>query len=200
MIIIVIEGLSLTGKTSLCKSLLKYYRGIGKVCRFCPHGHLTANAEAISYYEQAISAYNSWQLQAAIACSFKSLQADYWDFLLNGGLDQTIDIIFIDRHFISQYVVAEHFNFFIEVDFPRPKCYFEFLLTTNYLELQRRSFIRKDNHSKLTDYTLSNSHIHEEFESLYRKYILLHNPPEYIIQNDNFSAIKTIIPMINKLM
>lgn len=194
------EGLSLTGKTSLCKSLLKYYKERGKICRFCPHGHITADADAISYYEQAISAYNSWQIQTAIACSSKSLQADYSNFLLNGGLYQDIDILFLDRHLISQYVVAEHFNVCAEMDFPRPECYFEFLLTANYSELLRRCFVRRDNHSKLTDYTLSKPHIHDEFEALYRKYILLHNPPEYIIQNDDFNAFKTIIPMINKLI
>lgn len=200
MIIIVIEGLSLTGKTTLCKSLLKYYKDAGKKCRFCPHGHLTTNEDAISYYKQAISAYNSWQLQNAIDYSFKSLQVDYSDFLLNSKQNQNIDIVFLDRHFTSQYVVAEYFNNFHKVDFSRPKYYFEFLLTSSYSELLRRSIARNDNHSKLTDFTLSNSCIHEKFETLYKKYILLHNPLEYIIQNDDFSAIKTIIPMINQLI
>lgn len=200
MIIIVIEGLSLVGKTTLCKNLLQYYEELGKICRFCHHGHLTTNAKAISYYNQAIKAYNSWQLQEAIELSINSIQTDYVDFCSNDILKQHVDIIFLDRHFISQYVVAEHFNINIEGTFYKPENYFEFLLTTNYMELIRRASIRKNNHSKLTDYTLSSQYIHNDFENLYKKYTLLNNPPEHIIKNDDFSGFKAIVPLIDKLI
>lgn len=200
MVVIVIEGLSLVGKTTLCKNLLRYYKKLGKTCRFCRHGHLTANTTAISYYNQAITAYNSWQLQNAVELSINSIQADYLDFCSNEALKQSVDIIFLDRHFISQYVVAEHFNIDTEIIFCRPECYFEFLLTTNYTELLRRASIRKNNHSQLTDYTLSSLYIHKEFEDLYKKYILLNNPPEHIIKNDDFSGFKAIIPLIDDLI
>lgn len=200
MIIIVIEGLSLVGKTTLCKNLLQYYEESGKICRFCRHGHLTTNTKAISYYNQAIKAYNSWQLQNAIELSINSIQADYFDFCSNDILKQHVDIIFLDRHFISQYVVAEHFNINIPVTFYKPENYFEFLLTANYAELLRRASIRKNNHSKLTDYTLSSPHVHKEFEDLYKKHILLNNPPEHVIKNDDFSGFKAIVPLIDKLI
>ncbi len=200
MFIIVIEGLSLVGKTTLCENLLRYYEKAGKVCRFCRHGHLTSNTTAISYYKQAIMAYNSWQLQNAVELSINSIQTDYFDFCSSDILKQHIDIIFLDRHFISQYVVAEYFNINTKVTFCKPEHYFEFLLTANYPELLRRASIRKNNHSKLTDYTLSSSHIHKEFEDLYKKYILLNNPPEHIIENDDFGGFKAIVPLIDNLI
>lgn len=200
MVMIVIEGLSLVGKTTLCKHLLQYYEKSGKICRFCQHGHLTANTKAISYYKQAITAYNSWQLQNAVELSINSLQTDYFDFCSSNILKQHIDIIFLDRHFISQYVVADYFNINTEVTFCKPEHYFEFLLTTNYTELLRRASIRKNNHSKLTDYTLSSSYVHKEFEDLYKKYILLNNPPEHIIENDDFRGFKAIVPLIDNLI
>lgn len=200
MIIIVIEGLSLVGKTTLCANLVQYYTNKGKVCRFCQHGHLATNSKAITYYHQAISAYNSWQFKKALDYSIKSLQADYSDFYSNSGDNQDVDIIFLDRHFTSQYVVAEYFGIDIEIDFQKPTHYFEFLLTTNYPELLRRSTIRNDNHSKLTDYTLSNFHTYEVFEYLYKKYILQCNPSEHIIKNDDFRAAESLIPLINKFI
>lgn len=200
MVIIVIEGLSLVGKTTLCKNLLQYYKKLGNTCRFCQHGHLTTNPIAISYYNRAIMAYNSWQLQNAVDWSIKSIQIDYLDFCSNDVLKQDVDIIFLDRHFVSQYVVAEHFKIHTGINFCKPEGYFEFMLTTDYMELLRRASIRKNNHSKLTDYTLSNLRIHKEFEDLYKKNILLNNPPEHIIRNDNFSGFNSIVPLINDLI
>lgn len=201
MTIIVIEGLSLTGKTTLCTKLTQYYSYRGKKCKYCHHGHLTNNSKGEDYYRKAINAYNSWSVQDALKWSFLSLQQDWRVFVSEPRLHSEIDIFFLDRHYTSQYVVAEHFRSDIQTAFQRPACYFEFLITASHEELLKRASARGDNHSRLTDYTLSDPKIHSDFERLYKKYeALAGTPPEHIINNDDFSAFEKLIPLINRLI
>ena len=169
MTIIVIEGLSLTGKTTICTRLMQYYTRLGKKCKYCHHGHLTNDVQAEDFYRKAIGAYNSWSVQDAIGWSFLSLQQDWKVFVSDPRFSHEIDIFFLDRHYTSQYVVAEHFGVSTAITFQPPIRYFEFLITTRYEELLRRAFARGDNHSRLTDYTLSNPKIHSDFERIYKK-------------------------------
>lgn len=201
MTIIVIEGLSLTGKTTLCTELMQYYSCLGKKCKYCHHGHLTNDPKGEEFYKKAIDAYNSWSVQDALSWSFLSLEQDWKAFESSPELYSELDILFLDRHYTSQYVVAEHFHYGTQITFRRPANYFEFLITTSHEELLKRAAIRGDNHSRLTDYTLSNSKIHSDFERLYQKYATLAGtPPEHIICNDDFTALEKLISLINRLI
>lgn len=199
--IIVIEGLSLTGKTTICKQLYQHYVEKGMKCKLCFHGHLYNDEIAQKYYQKAIMAYNEWSIQDAIHWSISSIQQDYWAFEQNKNKFDGIDIIFLDRHYLSQYAVAEHFSFPQTPVFQRPPLYYEFLITSNYIERNRRASIRNNNHSKLTDYTLSSLEIHLNFENLYKKHLLHHGAtPNHIICNDNFEAIHSLIRIIDDLL
>ena len=201
MTIIVIEGLSLTGKTSLCNKLIQHYSHLGKKCRLCHHGHLTNDPNGETFYRKAIDAYNIWSIPDALKWSFLSLQQDWRAFVADQGSYSETDIAFLDRHYTSQYVVAEHFQFDVQHDFYRPARYFEFLITASHKELLKRASIRKDNHSKLTDYTLSDPKIHSDFERIYKKYeALVGTPPEHIISNDNFGAYEKMVTVIDRLI
>lgn len=200
MTIIVIEGLSLTGKTTLCKRLGKYYSNQGIPCRYCPHGHLTDNQTAEVYYQNALQAWNSWDIPAAINWSMKSIHHDYEIF----GQEKRPfgkELIFLDRHITSQFVMAEHFMFDFSDWFNTIGNYYEFLLTCDFDELRKRSIIRGDNHSRLTDYTLSAPDIHQDMERLYTKYVLLHGMPlNHIIDNTEFQSFDKILPIIDSLI
>lgn len=196
--IIVIEGLSLTGKTTLCKQLFQHYVEEGLKCKLCSHGHLFNDETAEKYYQNAIMAYNKWSIQDAIHWSISSIQQDYWAFEQNQNEFSGIDIFFLDRHYLSQYAVADYFSFPQLPVFQRPPLYHEFLITANYDERKRRSSIRNDNHSKLTDYTLSSPEIHLSFENLYIKHLLRHGTTsDHIICNDNYEAIHSVIRIID---
>lgn len=198
--IIVIEGLSLTGKTTICKQLYQHYAEKGLKCKLCFHGHFCNDATTEKYYRKAIMTYDEWSIQDAIYWSISSIQRDYWVFKQNQKKFDGIDIIFLDRHYLSQYVVAEYFSFPRMPVFQRPSLYYEFLITANYVERNRRASIRNDNHSKLTDYTLSSPEVHLNFENLYKKHLLRHGAtPDYIICNDNFGAIHSLINIIDNL-
>lgn len=200
MTIIVIEGLSLTGKTTLCKRLVKYYSNQGIPCRYCPHGHLTDNRSVEVYYQNALRAWNSWDVHAAINWSMKSIHHDYEIFCQEISSFEK-ELIFLDRHFTSQFVMAEHFMIDFSAQFNKVENYYEFLLTCDFNELRKRSIIRGDNHSKLTDYTLSTPDIHQDMERLYRKYILLHGMPlKHIIDNTESQSFDKILPMIGSLI
>ena len=153
MTIIVIEGLSLTGKTFLCKKLNNYYANQGIHCRYCPHGHLTDSQVAEVYYQNALRAWNSWNVNVAINWSIKSIRQDYQTFSRKIKSFEN-ELIFLDRHFTSQFVMAEYFMVDFSATFNKIENYYEFLLTCDFKELCRRSIIRGDNHSRLTDYTL----------------------------------------------
>lgn len=200
MTIIVIEGLSLVGKTTLCKRLDKYYSNQGISCHYCPHGHLTDNQAVEAYYQNALRAWNSWDVHAAINWSMKSIHHDYEIF----GQEMSSfgkELIFLDRHFTSQFVMAEHFMIDFSPQFNKVENYYEFLLTCDFNELRKRSIIRGDNHSRLTDYTLSTPDIHQDMERLYRKYVLLHGMPlNHIIDNTEFQSFDKILPMIDSLI
>lgn len=199
--IIVIEGLSLTGKTTICRQLYQHYVEKGIKCKVCFHGHLYNDEIAEEYYRKAIRAYNEWDIQDAIHWSILSIQQDYCAFEQNQNKFDGIDIIFLDRHYLSQHAVAEHFAFPQVPVFERPSLYYEFLITANYFERNRRALIRNDNHSKLTDYTLSSPEIHLDFENLYKKHLLRYSTTSnQIICNDNFEAIHSLIRIIDDLL
>ena len=201
MTIIVIEGLSLTGKTTLCTKLIQQYSRLGKKCKYCHHGHLIGDPKGEYFYRKAIDAYNSWLVQDALRWSFLSLQQDWGTFVSESELYSEVDIFFLDRHYTSQYVAAEHFRCDVQDAFHRPSCYFEFLITADHGELLKRASARGDNHSRLTDYTLSNPKIHSDFEQLYKKHeALAGTPSEHIISNNDFSAFEKLILLINRLI
>lgn len=200
MTIIVIEGLSLTGKTTLCKRLNNYYSNQGIRCRYCPHGHLTDSQVADVFYQNALQAWNSWDVNAAINWSMKSIRQDYETFCQEKSSFED-ELIFLDRHFTSQFVMAEYFMIDFSAMFNKVENYYEFLLTCDFKELHRRSIIRGDNHSKLTDYTLSTPDIHQDMERLYRKYVLQHGTPKnHIIDNTIFQSFDRILPIIDNLI
>lgn len=201
MIIVVIEGLSLVGKTTVCEKLINHYKATGKRCILCKHGHLSIDAEVDEYYRNAIQAYNRWDIPSAIEWSFLSLERDYNQFLLDGGFSQNWDIVFLDRHFTSQHVVAEYFNISYPLKFQRPSShYYEFLLTSEYKALLNRARVRQDNHSRLTDYTLSSEKTHNSFDTLYKKTILKNNPETHILDNNDFTASRSLVNRINLLL
>lgn len=171
----------------------------GIICKVCPHGHLTDNKEAKMYYNCGIDAYNAQHFKKAIYLGFQSLNADYCAFQKMSKIRE--DILILDRHYTSQYVTAMHFGVAIDSRFFQPQQYYEFLIETSYNELCRRSILRGNNHSKLTDYILSSPTIYQEFTELYRSNILEHgNPKEYIINNERFQAEAAIIPQIDQLL
>lgn len=201
MAIIVIEGLSLTGKTTLCHQLIQHFSSQGRKCIYCHHGHLTDNSIGEAFYQKAISAYNSWAVEDAVRWSVLSLQQDYMAYLSNPSMYSDSELVFLDRHFTSQRAVAEHFKVDIEINFQRPLTYFEFLITARFEDRLARADKRKDNHSRLTDYTLSSSIIHADFDNLYKSHALSEGtPPEHIIDNSNFTAFQKMIPLIDKLL
>ena len=201
MRIIVIDGLSLVGKTTLCKDLYNHYTAEGMSCKYCHHGHLTNDDAGEQLYRQAIASYNSWSVSDAVKQSILSIQKDYEAYQATKHLFSDIDIILLDRHYMSQYVVARYFGVDTQFDFNRPENYFEFLITTGYAERLRRSAQRGDNHSRLTDYTLKSRQIHSAFEGLYKEYVRVNGiSSDFVFCNDYFDIIGKVIAKINSLV
>lgn len=201
MRIIVIEGLSLVGKTTLCKDLCSHYTAMGMNCKYCHHGHLTNDDMSERLYRQAITFYNSWSVSDAVRQSVLSIQKDYEAYQASKHLFSDIDIVFLDRHYMSQYVVARYFGVDTQFDFSRPENYFEFLITSSYTERLQRSAQRGDNHSKLTDYTLESLQIHKAFEELYKEYVRVNEvSSDFVFCNDHFDIVDKVINRINGLV
>ncbi len=199
MIIVVVEGLSLSGKTTLCQAIKDHYMQKGIVCKICPHGHLTNNKESVAFYNRGIDAYNAHQFKTGIQLGMCSLDIDYNAFRKMPSAKE--DILILDRHYTSQYATATYFGITIESCFSPPERYYEFLVQASYGELCRRALLRGDNHSKLTDYILSDPNIYQKFMELYRYYILEHgNPKEHIVDNEQFQAKNAIIQRIDQLL
>jgi len=201
MKIIVIEGLSLVGKTTLCKALCSHYTAMGMKCKCCHHGHLTNDDTVERLYGQAIASYNSWSVLGAVRQSILSIQKDFEAYQATKHLFSDIDIAFLDRHYMSQYVVARYFGVDTQFDFSKPENYFEFLITSSYTERLQRSAQRGDNHSKLTDYTLESLQIHKVFEELYKEYVRVNEvSSDFVFCNEHFDIIEKVIARINGLI
>ena len=197
MKIIVIEGLSLVGKTTLCKA----YTAMGMKCKYCHHGHLTNDDTGERLYRQAIDSYNSWSVSDAVRQSILSIQKDYAAYQSTKHLFSDIDVAFLDRHYMSQYVVAQYFGVDAEFDFNRPENYFEFLITSSYASRLQRSAQRGDNHSKLTDYTLKSPQIHKAFEDIYQEYVRINEiSSDFVFCNEHFDIIDKVIDRISRLI
>lgn len=199
--IVVLEGLPLSGKTTLIKKLIDYYSNIGYKCKYCSHGHLTNSKLSYQFYKMAIDYLNSLNLddinnktkmKKYVALGFQSLEEDIKFF--NNSED--VDIYFLDRHFLGQYVIAQYYSInYSEYNFLED--YIQFILYTNYHETKRREKIRNDNHGKLTDYILSNEKIFNKFQMLYEQNSLK-KKNIYFVDNNDYSAIKEIITILNK--
>jgi len=171
----------------------------GIVCKICPHGHLTDNNEAVAFYNRGIDAYNAHQFETGIRLGMRSLDIDYNTFQKMPRAKE--DILILDRHYTSQYATAAYFGITVESRFSPPEKYYEFLVQASYGELCYRASLRGDNHSKLTDYILSDPTIYQKFMELYRYYILGHgNSKEHIVDNEQFQAKDTIIQRIDQLL
>lgn len=200
--IVVLEGLPLSGKTTLIKKLIYYYSNIGYKCKYCSHGHLTNSKLSHQFYKIATDYLNSLNLvdinnkvkmKKYIALGFQSLEEDIKIF----NNSENIDIYFLDRHFLGQYVIAQYYSInYSEYSFLDD--YIQFVLYTNYHETKRREKLRNDNHGKLTDYILSNEKIFNKFQILYEQNALKKKEKIYFIDNNDFSAIKEIITILNQ--
>lgn len=152
-------------------------------------------------YRQAIASYNSWNVSAAVEQSILSIQKDYEAYQATKHLFSNIDIAFLDRHYMSQYVAARYFEVDIHYDFNRPENYFELLIISSYAERLKRSVQRGNNHSKLTDYTLGSLQIHNAFEDLYKEYVRANGlSSDFTFCNDCFNIVEKVINTIDELV
>ena len=116
MLIVNIEGLSLSGKTTLCKNLSDAYTKKGYSCIYRPHGHLTNDVVSECFFRHAMEMLKKWDFKnneiilKFIRYGFLSLIRDYSVFLNEIESYDNIDIVFLDRHFMSHYVIADYFG------------------------------------------------------------------------------------------
>ena len=199
MHIIAIEGLPLTGKTTLCKKIIDDLQTKGLKCLYCHHGHITNNQLTEKYYIDAKKYLAAWDrknydyMQYFIDLCILSLVSDYRYFQLKKMDYNKYDFILLDRHFTDQYVTADVFKVnyceYIGID---EDDYYDFLLYCSYDELKRRASIRQDNHGNLTDFILSSKNIYYQFQKTYIQHFEKNSPPNHIINNECFNAKEII--------
>ena len=203
MFIVNIEGLSLSGKTTLCKNLSETYTKKGYSCIYRPHGHLTDDVVSKYFFRYAMKILEKWDFKnneiifKYIRYGFLSLIRDYSVFLNKSESYDNIDIVFLDRHFMSHYVIADYFKTTYRKK-KMPSNYYQFLLVCQYNELIERSIKRSDNHGKLTDFILSDEKIFRQIQNIYLSHIV--SKKQSIIFNDDFSAQKYIESKIEELV
>ncbi len=207
MLIITIEGLSLTGKTTICNQLVNYFSAKGLKCKYCHHGHLTDDSLSELYYQKAIHLINDWDFNNTqiiydfLDLGFKSLKRDYEKFMENIQDMKDIDIFILDRHFADQYVAAKYFNYIYEKTEILLPNYYEIILVCDYKQAIYRSQLRNDNHGKLTDYILSSEAIYTCFQSEYSDYYNKKNIYTCeLLDNTNYTAIQKILRKFEELI
>lgn len=207
MVFLAFEGLSFTGKTTLCNQLIEYYKKKGLKCKYCSHGHLTENSTVNLHYKKAMKIVQNWDFKnkniitSFLEQGFKSLYMDYSEYIKKPFSPNEFDLVFIDRHFTDQYVTAEHFkNKYVKIQNNLPN-YFELILECTYEETIKRASVRRNNHSKLTDYILNSKLVFSDFQEEYKKYsqMNLHNQC-IIVDNTNYNALIKIKKKIEEII
>jgi thymidylate kinase len=127
MIIAVIEGLPLSGKTNVCINLQEYFKSNGVNSLYCPNGHLAVSIRVDEYYKKAFEYLFEWDFNERnsiykfIEYGFLSLRNDYHTFLDLQKYYENVDLILLDRHFTGHIVTSEYFGFYDKYKYERPQ-------------------------------------------------------------------------------
>lgn len=200
MLIVSVDGLPFSGKTTVCNELNSYYKQKGLSVAIRSKGHLSGRTDR--YMDAFFGALEDWDFEcndtlvAVVNYGFLSMQHDLKIFMSLPCFAENIDLMIVDRLFTGHYVTADYFGVaYTELERP-PFEIREFILHCTYKEAHRRSKIRDNMHGKLTQYIMASEHVYSTFQSIYEKHALKRDC--YLYDNEIYEAAGNIIKVLDR--